>query len=165
MHRKEAAMKGLSRITTGLLLVAGGLSLALTLSVFVVQVPLRDGSHSLVRTASGVYAEVPVAHQTYFQKYGIAELLLLGLGLTFVVAVAVALRVGAARGSTGPGRLAWGLALACIVLGVVGFISVAPYLLFVGILLVLSCSAVAHSGGSREGGGSGRAPTRTANAL
>ena len=55
-------MKRLDRLTATLLLVAGLGSLALTLLAFVVHIPVRDGSHNLVRTASGGYVEVPLVY-------------------------------------------------------------------------------------------------------
>jgi hypothetical protein len=162
---REAVMKGLTRTTRVLLLVAGGVSLVLTLSAFVVQVPSRNGSHNLVRTTSGGYAEVPVAHQTYFQEYGVVELALLGLGLVLVLAVGAALRVNVARGAKGAGRLAWGLSVASLILGVVGFVAIAPYLLVVGILLVLACGTVGRSGGAGEPGTSPGVSIGTAGSL
>ena len=135
-------MKRLDRVTAILVLTAGLVSVALTLLAFVVHVPVRDDAHNLVRTASGASAEIPVGPQTYFQKYGFSELLVLGLGLVLVVAVGVALRSRAAHRSYGAGRFAWGLSLACLILGVVGSVTVAPYLLLVGILLVLACGTV-----------------------
>ena len=139
-------MKRLDRLTVTLLLVAGLGSLVLTLLTFVVHISVRDGSHNLIRTASGGYVDVPVAPQTYFQKYGFPELLLFGLGLVLVVAVAAALRSRAGHGLADAGRLAWGLSVAGLVVGIVGFVTVAPYLLLVGILLVLACSAVSRNG-------------------
>jgi hypothetical protein len=139
---EEAVMKRVDRVTAILLLVAGLVSLGLTLLAFVVHVPVRDDAHDLVRTASGAHVEMPAGPQTYFQKYGFSELLLLGLGLVLVVAVGAALRSRARRGSNGAGRLAWGLSLACLILGIVGSVTIAPYLLLVGILLVLACGTV-----------------------
>ena len=148
-------MKRLDRITAILLFIAGSISLAFTLLAFVVHVPLRDGSHNLLRTASGAKAEVPVAPQTYFQRYGISELLLLVLGLVLVIVVGVALRSRAVHSTNGAGRLAWGLSVACLILGIVGSVTIAPYLLLVGILLVLACSTVPRSGVALDRGSSG----------
>jgi hypothetical protein len=139
-------MKRLDRLSAIPLLVAGLGSLALMLLAFAVHVPVRDGSHNLIRTASGGYVEVPVTPQTYFQKYGFSELLLVGLGLVLVVAVAVALVERAGRDQADAGRLAWGLSIAGLILGIVGSVTVAPYLLLVGILLVLACSAFSRNG-------------------
>ena len=91
-------MKLLDRVTRILLLVAGLISLVLTLLAFVVDAPVRYGSHNLVRVASGAYLEVPATARTYFQTYGLSELLILGLGFGWVVAVAVALRSQPSRG-------------------------------------------------------------------
>jgi hypothetical protein len=154
-------MKRLDRITAILLLMGGLVSLALTLSAFVVQVPLRDGSHNVVRIGSGAYAEVPVAHETYFQKYGISELLLLCLGLVLVLAVNVALRTRTAQNGNGAGRLAWGLSVACLLLGVAGSVTIAPYLLVVGTLLVLACGTVVRGGAATERADPGRAAIRS----
>jgi hypothetical protein len=132
-------MKLLDRVTRILLLVAGLISLVLTLLAFVVDAPVRYGSHNLVRVASGAYLEVPATARTYFQTYGLSELLILGLGFGLVVAVAVALRSHAGHGANDVGRLAWGLSFGCLILGIVGSATIAPYLLFVGVLLVLAC--------------------------
>ena len=99
-------MKRLDRLTVTLLLVAGLISVVLTLLAFVVHISVRDGSHNLVRTASGGYVEVPVVPQTYFQKYGVPELLLLAFGLLLVIAMAVVLRDRAGRGLANAGVLA-----------------------------------------------------------
>jgi hypothetical protein len=139
-------MKRLDRFTAALLLVAGLGSLALMITAFFVHIPIRAGSHNLVRSASGRYVEVPVLPQTYFQKYGAAELLLLAVGLVLVVAVAAALRERKGRGLADAGRLAWGLSIIALLIGIVGSVSVAPYLLLVGILLVLACGAFSRNG-------------------
>lgn len=139
-------MKRLDRLTGVLLLVAGLGSEALMLSAFFVHVPIRAGSHNLVRSSSGGYVEAPVLPQTYFQKYGTAELLLFGLGLLLVLAVAAALRERRGRGLAGAGRLAWSLSITGLVIGIVGSVTIAPYLLLVGILLVFACSAFSRSG-------------------
>src|ERR1700683_1640022 len=165
MDRMEAVMKRLDPIPAILLLFAGLLSLVLTVLAFVVQVPLRDGSHNLVRAASGAYVEVPIAPQTYFQKYGISELLLLGFGLLSVVAVGVALRISAARGTNGAGRPAWRLSVACLILGVVGSATIAPYLLMVGILLVLACGTVSRRRVAGDSDGSEVVAIRTVGTL
>jgi hypothetical protein len=139
-------MKRLDRLSVIPLLVAGLGNLALLLLAFAVHVPVRDGSHNLIRTASGGYVEVPATPETYFQKYGFSELLLVGLGLVLVVAVAVALRERAGHQLADAGRLAWGLSIAALLLGIVGSATVAPYLLLVGFLLVLACSAFSRNG-------------------
>ncbi len=95
--------------------------------------------------------------QTYFQMYGISELVVLGLGFVFVISVAVTLRHRAAQGGEGAGRPAWSIAMACVILGVIGSVTVAPYLLSVGILLVLACASV-----SRVGGAAVRSTSRSA---
>jgi len=143
---REAVRQRLDRRTVILLLVAGSVSLALMLLAFVDHVPVRDGSHNLIRMAWGGHAEVAVVPQTYFQKYGVPELLLLGFGLVLVNAVAFALRDRAGHGLTDAGRLAWGLSIAGLLIGTVGSVTIAPYLLLVGILLVLACRAFSRNG-------------------
>lgn len=139
-------MHRLDRLTATLLLVAGLGSLALMLSAFVDHIPVRDGSKNLVRAASGGYAEVHVVPQTYFEKYGVSELLLLGFGLVLVLTVAVVLRDRAGHGLADAGRLAWGVSIAGLVIGIVGAVTLAPYLLLVGVLLIVACSAFSRDG-------------------
>ncbi len=147
-------MKQSNRVTSILLLIAASWSLLLFVSAFVIDVPVRSGARDLVRSASGAYTETPVVAQTYYQKYGVAELVLLGLGFVFVVGVAVALRRHAAQGGQGAGRSAWNIAIACVILGIIGSVTIAPYLLAVGVLLVVACGAV-----TRGGVTAGRVPT------
>jgi hypothetical protein len=117
------------RITSVLLWIAGLWSAVLVVLAFVIHTPVRGGSHNLVRSASGGYVEIPALPKTYFQAYGVSELLLLGLGLVLVFAVAYALQRQRVLAQPGAGRVAWG-------------ISLAPYMIFVGILLVLACSRI-----------------------
>lgn len=154
-------MKRLDRLTATLLLVAGLGSLALTLLAFVVHIPVRDGSHNLVRTASGGYVEVPLVRQTYFQKYGVPELFVLCFGLFLAIAVAVVLRDRACHGPTDAGRLAWGLSIAGLIIGIVGSVTIAPYLFLVGVLLVLSCRAFSWHGMAAKRNTSLGAPATT----
>jgi hypothetical protein len=152
---EEVPMQRPNWITGLLLSVAASWSLVLVLLAFVIDVPVRSGADNLVRSASGAYTETPVAVQSYFQKYGVSELVVLGLGFVFVLAVAATLRHRAAQGGKGAGRPAWSIAMACVILGIIGSVTVAPYLLLVGILLVLACGSV-----SREGGGAVRSTSR-----
>jgi len=154
-------MKRRNRITGSLLLVAVLGSLALIVVAFIAHVPVREGSHNLVRTASGSYAELPVVPQTYFQKYGVAELLLPAVGLVLAVAVAVVLRRRAAHAETGAGAMAWGMSVGCVVLGIVGFVTIAPYLLLVGLLLVLACRTFSREGPAGEQGTPGSVSATT----
>ena len=137
-----------NRVTAILLLIAAAWSLLLFIAAFVMDVPVRSAAHDLVRSASGGYTQTPVATQTYFQKYGVAELVLTGLGFVFVIAVAATLRRRAAQGGQGAGRSAWNIAMACVILGIIGSVTVAPYLLAVGVLLVLACGTVPRGGAS-----------------
>ena len=84
-------MKRLSGVTLLFLSLAGLWSVALTLLAFVVDIPVRTGTHNLVQTASGGYQEAKVLPQTYFQAYGVPELLLTGTGIFAAALVAVLL--------------------------------------------------------------------------
>jgi hypothetical protein len=130
------------RITSVLLWIAGLWSAVLVVLAFVIHTPVRGGSHNLVRSASGGYVEIPALPKTYFQAYGVSELLLLGLGLVLVFAVAYALQRQRVLAQPGAGRVAWGISLGSLVVGIVGFVTIAPYMIFVGILLVLACSRI-----------------------
>ena len=148
-------------VTAILVLIAALWSLGLVVSAFLVDVPVRVGAHNLVRTASGAYTEAAVVPQTYVQKYGIAELLLVGFGLALAIAVAIALRHRAAHGSAGAGRVAWGLSVAGLTLGIVAFVTIAPYTLIVGVLLVLACATFSRNGVTAQRGRSGSVPVTT----
>ncbi len=148
-------------ITALLVLIAALWSLGLVVSAFLVDVPVRAGAHTLVRTASGTSTEAAVAPQTYIQKYGIAELLLVGFGLVLAIAVAIALRHRAAQGSASAGRVAWGISMACLTVGIVAFVTIAPYLLIVGVLLTLACGTFSRNGITAQRGRSGSVPVTT----
>jgi amino acid transporter len=132
-------MKRFDRITTVLLSIAALWSAALVVLTFVIHIPVRAGSHNLVRSTSGSYVEVKVLPRTNFQAYGFSDLLLLGLGLILVIAVARALQRQKTLGQPGAGGLAWVLSIGSLVVGIVGFVTIAPSMLLVGVLLVLAC--------------------------
>ena len=138
-------MRLVDRLTATLLLVAGLSSLALTLVAFVARIPVRVGSHARIRTTAGGYVEVPVPPQTYFQKYGVPELLLCGFGVLLVLVVALVLRSRGGHHLADAGKLAWSLAITGLVIGIVGSVTIAPYMLLVGILLVLACLAFSRA--------------------
>lgn len=132
-------MRRLDRVTAVLLSCAAVLSLILSFLAFVLRLPVRNGSHDLVRIPSRAYTEVPVVPQTYFQKYGPSELALLCIGFLLVVIVTFVLQKRTHR-EEGAGAIAWCTSIGCVMLGTIGFVTVAPYLILVGILLVLACS-------------------------
>jgi hypothetical protein len=147
--------KRLSRPTAIVLLLAALWSLVLVLAAFFVHIPVRAGSRNLVRTASGAYIEVPIRPQTYFQKYGLSELIVVGLGVAVTFVLALALRRRAEQGAAGAGGKAWALSGTGLSLGVVGFVTIAPYLLVTGVLLVVACRTVSGTAveASRSEGG------------
>jgi hypothetical protein len=120
-----------------LLSLAGLWSAALTLLAFVVDIPVRTGTHNLVQTFSGGYQEAKVLPQTYFQAYGVPELLLTGAGIVAAALVAELLHQRSRSNQPNAGRAPWGVSIAALVVGIVGFVTV--YLLFVGIFLMLAC--------------------------
>jgi hypothetical protein len=130
-------MKRLNGVTVLFLSLAGLWSVALTLLAFVVDIPVRRGTHNLVQTASGGYQEAKVLPQTYFQAYGVPELLLTGTGIVAAALVAVLLSHRRRSNQPNAGRAAWGVSIAALVVGIIGFVTV--YLLFVGIFLTLAC--------------------------
>ena len=132
-------MKRLNGITALFLSLAFLWSAALTVLAFVVDIPIRAGSHNLVQTASGGIQEAKVLPQTYFQAYGVPELLLTGMGLTTAALVAFLLYQRGSHRLLNAGRAAWGVSIAALVAGIVGFVTVVPYVFFVGIFLMLAC--------------------------
>jgi hypothetical protein len=114
-------------------------SAALTVWIFVVDIPVTPGSHRLVKTASGGYQEVIALPQTYFQTYGLPELLLAGMGLVFAGLVAFLLHQRSSDQQPNVGRAAWGVSIAALVVGIIGFLGIAPYMFFVGIFLIGAC--------------------------
>jgi hypothetical protein len=130
-------MKRLNGVTVLFLSLAGLWSAILTLLAFVVHIPVRTGTHNLVQTASGGYQEAKVLPHTYFQAYGTPGLLLTGTGIVAAALVAVLLRQRSRSNQPNAGRAAWGVSIAALVVGIIGFVAV--YLLFVGIFLMLAC--------------------------
>jgi hypothetical protein len=131
-------MKRLNGITALFLSLAFLWSAALTVLAFVVDIPIRAGSHNLVQTASGGIQEAKVLPQTYFQAYGVPELLLTGIGLAAAIVAFLLYQRGSHR-LPNAGRAAWGVSIAALVAGIVGFVTAAPYMFFVGIFLMLAC--------------------------
>lgn len=132
-------MKRLNGVTALFLSLAFLWSAALTGLAFVVHIPVRAGSHDLLQTASGGYREAKVLPQTYFQAYGVPELLLTGIGLIAAALVALLLYQRSSCHLPSAGRAAWGISIAALVVGIVGFVTIAPSMLFVGIFLMLAC--------------------------
>jgi hypothetical protein len=127
------------RVTVLFLSLAALWSAALTISVFVIHIPVRAGSHDLVQSASSGSVEAKVLPQTYFQAYGVPEVLLAGMGIVMAALVAYLLYRRGTQTPPNAGRAAWGISVGTLVVGIVGFVTIAPYLLFVGIFLMLAC--------------------------
>jgi hypothetical protein len=69
----------------------------------------------------------------------VQELLLTGLGLVAAALVAFLLHKRRSHHLPSAGRAAWGVSIAALVAGIVGFVTIAPYMFFVGIFLMLAC--------------------------
>jgi hypothetical protein len=137
-------MRRLNGVTVLLLSLAFLWSAALTVWIFVADIPITPGSHRLIQTATGGQQEVLALPQTYFQAYGVSELLLTGMGLVFAGLVALLLHQRSSDQQRDAGRAAWGVSIAALVVGIIGVLGIAPYMFFVGVLLIgacLSCSA------------------------
>ena len=131
-------MKRPHGVTVLFLSLAALWSAALTISAFVIHIPVRAGSRDLVHSASGGTVEAKVLPQTYFQAYGVPEVLVTGMGLVTAAVVAYLLCRSSAH-TPHAGQAAWGISVGALVVGIVGFVTIAPYLLLVGICLVLAC--------------------------
>jgi hypothetical protein len=118
---------------------AAGWSVVLTFLAFVIHIPLRAGAHNLIQTASGGSVEVKALPQTYFQAYGVPELVLTGSGIVVAAIVACLLWHRARHHEPTAGGVAWGISIASLAVGIVGLVTVAPYLFLVGIFLLVSC--------------------------
>ncbi len=132
-------MKRLNGVTALFLSFAFLWSAALTVWIFIVDISVTPGSHRLVQTASGGHQEVLALPRTYFQAYGVSELLLTGMGLAFAGLVAFLLLQRSTDQQPNAGSAAWGVAITALVVGIIGFLGFAPYLFFVGIFLVGAC--------------------------
>jgi len=132
-------MKRLNGVTALFLSLAFLWSAALTVWIFFVDIPVTPGSHRLVQTASGGYQEVLALPRTYFQAYGVSELILTGVGLVFAGLVAFLLHQRSSDQQPNAGRAAWGVSMAALVVGIIGFMGIAPYMFFVGIFLIGAC--------------------------
>ncbi len=132
-------MKRLNRVMVLFLSLAFVWSAALTVWAFVVDIPLTPGSHRLVQTASGGHQEVIALPRTYFQAYGVSELFLTGMGFAIAALVAFLLHQRSSDQLPNAGRAAWGVSIAALVVGIIGFLGIAPYMFFVGLFLIGAC--------------------------
>ncbi|HUY66590.1 MAG TPA: hypothetical protein VMV06_07215 [Acidimicrobiales bacterium] len=132
-------MKRLNGVTVLFLSLAFLWSAALTVWIFVVDIPVTPGSHRLVQTASGGHEEVIALPRTYFQAYGVSELLLASMGLVLACLVAFLLHQRSRDQQPNAGSAAWGVSISALVVGIIGFLGIAPYMFFVGIVLIGAC--------------------------
>ncbi len=128
-----------AKVTALLIALALMWSAALSVLIFFVHIPVRPGSHRLIETGSGGLKEVRFLPQTYFEAYGAAELVLTGVGLIASAIVAVVFYRRHRNHQRDPGKVAWGLAVGAMVIGIAGVLTAAHSTLLVGILLLLAC--------------------------
>ena len=119
----------LERITVAFLVLAALCCVA--------QFALSFFAHVAVRPRPG---GVSPPTRTYFEAFGVSEVVLTALGLAAVGLVALFLGRRPPRGESGAGLGAWAVSAAAAALGVLGF----PYLFGVAICLLLACSSVAR---------------------
>ena len=92
-------------------------------------------AHVAVRSPPGGVRPPP---RTYFEAFGLSEVVLTTLGLAAVALVGFALSRRRSLGEPGAGFAPWAVSAATAALGVLGF----PYLFGVAICLLLACSSV-----------------------
>ncbi len=123
-------MRRLDPITTVFLVLAGAWAVAqfgLGFFVHVARVPRWTRTGSVVPPT-----------KTYGQAFAGSEVTLTIVVLSAVVIVAVLLQRRIRGDEFGAGRLAWGVSVATLIFGVVGF----RYLFGVGLLLCVACASV-----------------------
>jgi hypothetical protein len=116
-------MKRMNGITAVLLSLAILLSLANSILVFFVHIP----------------ANARLLQRTYFQAYGIPELLLVGTGVVIAALVAFLLYRQNGRHQLKAGGPAWGVSIAAMALGIIGVLAMPRFMFLVGILLIGAC--------------------------
>ncbi len=113
-------MKRLNGVTALLLSIAFVLSASNCVLVFFAHIPVN----------------ARLRPRTYFQAYGLAELLLAAVGLVLVALVTFLLYRQRVNHEQKAGRAAWGLSVAAVVVGAIGL---PHYVFLVGLLLIGSC--------------------------
>jgi hypothetical protein len=123
-------MKRLDPITVVFLALAGTWAMAQLVLAFFVHVTER------ARLTSAGWVMPPT--KTYIQAYALSEVVLTVVVLGVVVLVGFQLQRRKRVGEFGAGRLAWGVSIAALLFGVVGF----RYLFGVSVFLCLACGSV-----------------------
>ncbi|MGD0746508.1 MAG: hypothetical protein ABSB68_01695 [Acidimicrobiales bacterium] len=122
--------RSLERITVAFLVLAAVCCVA--------QFALSFFAHVAVRPPPG---GVGPPAKTYFEAFGLSEVVLTALGLAAVALVGFLLSRRRLRDEHGAGFGAWAVSAAAAALGVLGF----PYLFGVAICLLLACSSATRS--------------------
>ena len=123
-------MKRLDPVTLVFLALAGAWAMVQFVLAFFVHVAER------AKLTSAGWVVPPT--KTYMQSYALSEVVLTAVVLGVVVLVGSLLRRRRRGGEFGAGRLAWGLSIATLLFGVVGF----TYLFGVSVCLCLACASV-----------------------
>jgi hypothetical protein len=140
--------KQLGSVTTALLCLAALWALAQFVLAFFLHVTERARM-----TQAGL--TVPPT-KTYMQAYAASEVILTVLVLGIVAVVSALLSRRIRGGQIGAGRVAWGLSIATLVFGIIGF----TYLFGVAVLLCLACASVRDPRAATAG--AARRPARPA---
>jgi hypothetical protein len=122
-------MKRLYPITAVFLALAGAWAMAQFVLAFFVHVAER------ARPTSDGWVVPPT--RTYMQADALSEVVLTAVVLGMVLLVASQLHRRRRDGAFGAGRLAWGVSVATLFLGIVGF----SYLFGVSVFLCLACAS------------------------
>jgi lysylphosphatidylglycerol synthetase-like protein (DUF2156 family) len=120
---EEVPVKRLNGVTATFLLLALLLSATNAVLVFFLHIPADARLHPL----------------TYFQAYGAAELLLVGLGLVLAALVTFLLYRQGKNDEPKAGRVAWAISIVALVVGILGLLAMPRYMFFVGIFLIGAC--------------------------
>ena len=123
-------MRRLDPVTVVFLALAGAWAVAQFVLAFFVHVTER------AKLTSAGWVVPPT--KTYIQSYALSEVVLTAVVLGVVVLIASLLNRRRRDGEIGAGRLAWGLSIATLLFGVVGF----TYLFGISVFLCLACASV-----------------------
>jgi hypothetical protein len=123
-------MKRLDRHTLVFLALAGAWTIAQLVLAFFVHVTER------AKLTSAGWVVPPT--KTYIQSYALSEVVLTVVVLGVVVAVGYLLGRRRRAGELGAGLLAWGLSIATLLFGILGF----SYLFGISAFLCLACASV-----------------------
>ena len=123
-------MKRLDPVTVAFLALAGAWAMAQFVLTFFVHVTER------AKLTSAGWVVPPT--KTYMQSYALSEVVLTAVVLGVVVLVGSLLHRRRRGGEFGAGPLAWGVSIATLLFGIVGF----TYLLGVSVCLCVACASV-----------------------